>query len=71
LTLGLSQGGVLLAVVVFPWMIPVVLFGIQAVMSVANGGALGAEILLLLAMLIVLLVTVPKAIATALKISLG
>ena len=52
-------------------MIPVVLFGIQAVMSVANGGALGAEILLLLAMLIVLLVTVPKAIATALKISLG
>jgi heme exporter protein B len=71
LTLGLSQGGVLLAVVVFPWMIPVVLFGIQAVMAVANGGVLGAEILLLLAMMIVLLVTVPTAIATALKISLS
>jgi len=71
LTVGLSQGGVLLAVVVFPWMIPIVIFGIQAVMSVVAGQVLGAEIGLLLAMLLVLLVTAPKATALALRISLG
>ena len=71
LTMGLPQGGVLLAILVLPWMLPVVLLGTRCVAAIAEGLSFKPEFLLLAAMLVFLLALGPVAISAALKTSLG
>ncbi len=70
LTIGLPQGGVLLAILVLPWMIPVLLFGASALVAVTEGRSFNSELLLLTAIFIATLVIAPMGISAAVRISL-
>ena len=69
LTISLRQSGQLLAILVFPLMVPVLIFGTSAVNSASLGMAYDMQLLLLLALLVFTLSTAPFAAATALRIS--
>lgn len=71
LSIGLPQGGVLLAILVLPWMLPVVLLGTRCVAAMSVGLSFKPELLLLLAMFIFLLALGPVAISAALKTSVS
>lgn len=69
LTVGLRKGGLLLSLVIMPFYVPVLIFGSGAVKNAIQGFAVGAELAVLLAMLVGWLMLAPFAIAGALKIS--
>ena len=72
LTVGLKRGGLLLALLVLPFYIPVLIFGANAVQSTTYGGpaAIG-QFYMLGALLALFAVTAPIAIAGALRASLN
>ncbi|MGV3655582.1 MAG: heme exporter protein CcmB [Noviherbaspirillum sp.] len=70
LTLNLRGGGVLLALLVLPWYVPVLVFGAGAVEAQAGGQGAGAHWLLLGAGLAAALALAPWATALALRIAL-
>jgi heme exporter protein B len=70
LTLGLRGGGVLLSLLVLPLYVPVLVMGAGSVDMAAAGLAPDAQLLLLLAMLIVAAVLSPWALAAALRVSI-
>lgn len=69
LTVGLRKGGLLLSLIIMPFYVPVLIFGAGAVKNAIDGFAVGAELAVLLAMLLGWLMLAPFAIAGALKIS--
>jgi heme exporter protein B len=70
LTIGLHRGGLLLAVLVLPLMMPVIIFAASSVAKASSGQPYYAELLLLMALLVLALGFVPMAVSAALKISL-
>ena len=70
LTLKARRGGLLLALVVLPFYIPTLIFGITAVAASAGPGGLGASFLILLAISLASIVLGPLAAAAALRIQL-
>ena len=69
LTVGLRKGGLLLALVIMPFYIPVLIFGASAVKNTIEGFPVNAELAILTAMLFGWLAFAPFAIGGALKIS--
>jgi heme exporter protein B len=67
LTLGARRGGVLLALLVLPLVIPVLIFGTAAIDAAIGGFAIGAHLSLLGGMLLAALVLCPWAAAAALR----
>ena len=70
LTLGVSGGGVLLAILILPLYIPVLIFGAGAVAASATGMSPQAGLSLLGALLALGLVFAPFATAVALRVSM-
>lgn len=70
LTIGLPNGGALLAVLVLPLMIPIVIFGTSAVSAAAEGMPFYSEILFLAALFVLALVLGPVALSAAVRASL-
>jgi heme exporter protein B len=70
LTLGLRSGGSLLALLVLPLYVPVLIFGTGAVEALRAGLAVGANLSLLGAGLIVAVVGAPFACAAAIRVAL-
>jgi heme exporter protein B len=71
LTIGLPGGGLLLAVLVLPIMMPIVIFGTSAVTAATEGMLFYSELLLLAALFVLALVLAPVALAASVRISLG
>lgn len=71
LTVGLRKGGLILSLVVMPLYVPVLIFGASAVNEAVDGFAIGGQIAILTAMLLVALVLAPFAVAGALRISVN
>lgn len=71
LTIGLPGGGLLLAVLVLPIMMPIVIFGASAVAAATLGMPVYSEIFLLLALLVLTLALGPIALSTAIRASLA
>lgn len=71
LTIGLPGGGLLLAVLVLPLMMPMVIFGASAVTAATQGMPFYSELLLLAALFIFALVVAPAVLATSVRTSLG
>ena len=72
LTVGLKRGGLLLALLVLPFYIPVLIFGTNAVQSTTYGGPVAiGQFYMLGALLALFAVTAPIAIAGALRASLN
>lgn len=71
LTLGLKGGGVLVNLLVLPWMTPVLIFGAGAVSAQASGLGVAAHLYLLAALLAASLALGPWAIAEGLKVSVA
>jgi heme exporter protein B len=69
LTVGLGEGGVLLAIIVLPLMIPVVIFGVSVLTAAQMGMPFYSELLLLGACLLLAVTLVPVAMATAIRAS--
>lgn len=69
LTVGLRRGGMLIALLVTPFYIPVLIFGAGAVQAAVDGLDSGSYLALLAAMLCLALALGPAAIAAALRIS--
>ena len=70
LTLGLHQGGLLLAVLILPLMMPVVMLGTSGAVAASQALPFYAELLLLLALFILMLVLMPVFASMALRASL-
>ncbi|NNM81395.1 MAG: heme exporter protein CcmB [Burkholderiales bacterium] len=70
LTLGLRGGGVLVSLLVLPLYIPVLIFGAGAVDASTSGIGAQGHLSLLGALLVLALLATPKAVASALRISL-
>ncbi len=70
LTVGLSRGGVLLALLVLPLYVPVLIFGTRAVDLASSGLPAAPSLYLLGSMLVLALALAPLAIVAALRISL-
>ncbi|NND59608.1 MAG: heme exporter protein CcmB [Gammaproteobacteria bacterium] len=70
LTLGLNRGGLLLSILVFPLVVPVIIFGARATDLAAAGEQAAPVLYLLGAILVLALILGPLAIAAALRISL-
>jgi heme exporter protein B len=70
LTIGLHQGGLLLAILILPLMMPVIIFGTSGVVAANQALPFYAEILLLSALLLLMLVLGPIVAAMALRASL-
>ena len=70
LTIGLHQGGLLLAVLILPFMMPVIIFGTSGAAAASQELPFYAELLLLLALFLVMLVLMPVLTSMALKASL-
>lgn len=70
LTVGLRRGGVLLALLVLPLMVPTLIFGAGAVALAVTGIDVSAQIYWLLAISMLSLTVAPFAIQAALRISL-
>ena len=71
LTVGLSRGGILVALLTLPLFVPVLIFGANAVNAAASGLEVAGQIYALCAMLALALTLAPLATATALRISLN
>ena len=71
LTVGLRRGGLLLSLLVLPLYVPILIFAASAVGDAAAGLAVGAQMSLLGAMLLLSLTLAPLAAAAALRISVG
>lgn len=71
LTVGLRRGGMLLSLLVLPLYVPVLIFASGAVDRAAAGLPVGAQLNILLAMLLAALVLVPLPTAAALKMSVN
>lgn len=70
LTMKTRRGGLLLAVIVLPFYVPTLIFGISAVSAAAGPDGLGASFLILAAVSLVAVVLGPVAAAAALRIQL-
>lgn len=71
LTIGLRQGGVILALLVFPLYIPVLIFATNAVQMAESGFPVTAQLSLLAALFLLSLALAPLPAAAALKMSLS
>ena len=71
LTVGLRGGGQLLALLVFPLLVPVLIFATMGVAAVAGGMQATAQLGLMFAYLIMALTLAPFACAAALRISIS
>lgn len=71
LTVGLRGGGQLLALLVFPLLVPVLIFATMGVSAVAGGMEATAQLGLMFAYLIMALTLAPFACAAALRISIS
>lgn len=71
LTVGLRRGGMLLSLLVLPLYVPVLIFASGAVDRAASGLPVGAQLNILLAMLLAALVLVPLPTSVALKMSVN
>lgn len=69
LTIGLHRGGILLAILGLPLMMPVIIFGTSAVVKANQNLPFTAELLLLTALLVLALGFVPLAVSAAIKVS--
>lgn len=69
LTVGLRRGGVLIALLITPFYMPVLIFGVGAVDAALRGATPGPQLALLAAMLSLALALGPLAIAAGLRIS--
>jgi heme exporter protein B len=69
LTVGLRRGGVLLALLVLPFYIPVLIFGVSGVLNVMSGIETMAQIYWLAAISMLALTMAPFAIVQAIRIS--
>jgi heme exporter protein B len=70
LTLGTQRGGVLLAILIFPLIVPVLIFGAGATAAVADGLSAQAHLGLLTALLVLALTLVPLATTAALRLNI-
>ena len=70
LTLGTSRGSVLLSILVFPLVVPVLIFATGAVSVAADGLSASAHLTLLSALLVLAVTLVPLAVAAALKLNI-
>ena len=70
LTIGLHQGGLLLAILILPFMMPVIIFGTSGVAAASQQLPYSAEILFLLALFLIMVVVVPMLTSMALRASL-
>ncbi|MCH9698796.1 MAG: heme exporter protein CcmB [Gammaproteobacteria bacterium] len=71
LTVGLRQGGVILALLVFPLYIPVLIFATNAVQMAESGFSVTAQLSILAALFLLSLALAPLPAAAALKMSLS
>lgn len=71
LTVGLRRGGLLLSLLVLPLYVPILIFAASAVGDAAQGLAIGAQLRLLSAMLLLSVTLAPLAAAAALRISVS
>ncbi|WP_431311309.1 heme exporter protein CcmB [Parahaliea mediterranea] len=69
LTVGLRRGGMLVALLILPFYMPVLIFGSAAVQAAVIGAPAGAHLAILGAMLCLALALAPLAIGAALRIS--
>ena len=70
LTLGTNRGSVLLSILVFPLVVPVLIFATGAVSVAADGLSARAHLTLLCALLMLAVTLVPLAVAAALKLNI-
>ncbi len=70
LTLGTNRGSVLLSILIFPLVVPVLIFATGAVSAAADGLSIQAHLGLLTALLILAVTLVPLAITAALKLNI-
>lgn len=70
LTLGTNRGSVLLSILIFPLVVPVLIFATGAVSAAADGLSVQAHLGLLTALLILAVTLVPLAITAALKLNI-
>ncbi len=71
LTVGLRQGGIILALLVFPLYIPVLIFASNAVQMAMSGFAVTAQLSMLAALFLLALALAPLPAAAALRMSLS
>lgn len=71
LTVGLRRGGMILSLLVLPLYVPVLIFASNAVDMASSGLPVGAQVNILIAMLIMALVLAPWPTAAALKMSIN
>lgn len=71
LTVGLRQGGIILALLVFPLYIPVLIFASNAVQMAMSGFEVTAQLSMLAALLLLALALAPLPAAAALRMSLS
>lgn len=71
LTVALQKGGVLVSLLVLPLYIPILIFATSAVDTASMGVAIGGQLALLAAMLVLALVLAPLAISSALRVSVS
>ncbi len=71
LTIGLPNGGALLAVLVLPMMIPVVIFGTSALTAVIEGVSFDLELYMLAALFVLTLTLGPIALSNAVRASVA
>lgn len=71
LTVGLRRGGMILSLLVLPLYVPVLIFAGNAVEMAGNGLPVGAQINILIAILLLALVLAPWPAAAALKMSMN
>lgn len=70
LTVGLRKGGILLALLILPFYVPVLVFGAAAVDAAAVGAVWLPQLAILAAFALLALVLAPLAVAAALRISM-
>lgn len=70
LTLALPRAGLLLSLLIFPFYVPVIIFGGGTMHAAANGLPVAGPLYLLAALLVLAMTLAPLAIAAALRISL-
>lgn len=71
MTLSIARGGLLLILVILPFYIPTLVFSLAAVSAYADGFSNRGQLLILGAILMIMLVVVPFAIATTIKAALA
>ncbi len=70
LTIGLHRGGILLSILIFPLILPIIIFGVGSVALVGQGMESYSSLLILLALFLLALAFTPLVAASALKVSL-